>query len=74
MMTWLRRRRIAREKRRLENLHLKLLEAARDLQRNGDIQAFAAKTAEAAGVEQQLDALLTSNSSGGATPSSALRF
>lgn len=58
MFDWLRRRRLAREQHRLERLHLQLLEAARDLQRNGDIQAFAAKTAEAAAVEQQLDALL----------------
>ena len=50
MFDWLRRRRLAREQHRLERLHLQLLEAARDLQRNGDIQAFAAKTAEAAAV------------------------
>lgn len=55
MFSWLRRRRVLREKQRLERLHLELLTAARDLQRNGDIQAFAAKTAEAAEVEQQLE-------------------
>ena len=55
MFAWLRRRRVLREKQRLERLHLELLTAARDLQRNGDIQAFAAKTAEAAEVEQQLE-------------------
>lgn len=42
---------------RLEGLHLRLLEQARDLQRGGDIRGFAAKTAEAAEVERQLDAL-----------------
>lgn len=55
MFAWLRRRRVLHEKQRLERLHLELLTAARDLQRNGDIQAFAAKTAEAAEVEQQLE-------------------
>lgn len=55
MFAWLRRRRVLREKQRLERLHLELLTTARDLQRNGDIQAFAAKTAEAAAVEQQLE-------------------
>lgn len=58
MFAWLRRRRVLREKQRLERLHLDLLTAARDLQRKGDIQAFAAKTAEAAVVEQQLDRFL----------------
>lgn len=47
-----------REKQRLERLHLELLTAARDLQRNGDIQAFAAKTAEAAVAERQLERFL----------------
>lgn len=60
MFAWLQRRRLAKEQRRLERLHLQLLEQARDLQRNGDIQAFAARTAAAAEVEQQLDALLAS--------------
>lgn len=59
MFAWLRRRRELREKQRLERLHLSLLTAARDLQRNGDIQAFAAKTAEAAEVEQQLERFVT---------------
>ncbi|MFK7740683.1 MAG: DUF6435 family protein [Planctomycetota bacterium] len=45
------------KKRRLEKLHLKLLEEARDLQRKGDIQAFASKTAEAAEIEKQLEGL-----------------
>ena len=35
---------------------LRLLEEARDLQRGGDIQGFAAKTAEAAAAEQRLEA------------------
>jgi len=39
----------------MERLHLHLLEQARDLQRNGDIQGFAAKTAEAAAIERHLD-------------------
>lgn len=47
MFTWWKRR-------RLERLHRKLLEEARDLQRRGDIVAFAAKTAEAEKVERQL--------------------
>ena len=50
MLTWLKRR-------RLENLHRKLLQEARDLQRRGDIVAFAAKTAEADKVERELAAL-----------------
>ena len=36
--------------------HLKLLTAARDLQRNGDIQGFAAMTARAEEVALQIDA------------------
>jgi hypothetical protein len=58
MFAWLRRRKVVNEQLRLERLHLQLLEQARDLQRNGDIKGFAAKTAEAAEVEQQLDAVL----------------
>ena len=50
MLTWLKRR-------RLEKLHRKLLQEARDLQRQGDIVAFAAKTAEADKVERELAAL-----------------
>ncbi len=50
MLTWLKRR-------RLEKLHRKLLQEARDLQRRGDIVAFAAKTAEADKVELELAAL-----------------
>jgi hypothetical protein len=55
MFAWLRRRRFTRERQRLERLHLQLLEQARDLQRNGDIRGFAAKTEEAALVERQID-------------------
>ena len=50
MIKWLKRR-------RLEKLHRKLLEEARDLQRRGDIVAFAAKTAEAEKVERELASL-----------------
>lgn len=56
MFAWLRRRRLQQERRRLEQAWLRLLEEARDLQRGGDIQGFAAKTAEAAAAEQQLEA------------------
>jgi len=42
------------KRRRLERLHRKLLEQARDLQRRGDIVAFAAKSAEADKVEREL--------------------
>lgn len=56
MFAWLRRRRLQQERRRLEQAWLRLLEEARDLQRGGDIQGFAAKTAEAAEAEQRLEA------------------
>lgn len=56
MFAWLRRRRLQQERRRLELAWLRLLEEARDLQRGGDIQGFAAKTAEAAAAEQRLEA------------------
>ena len=55
MFAWLRQRRLTRERQRLVRLHLQLLEQARNLQRNGDIRGFAAKTEAAAAVEQQLD-------------------
>lgn len=58
MFAWIRSRVHDSERRRLETLHLRLLELARDLQRNGKIPEFAAKTAEAAEVEKQIDALL----------------
>lgn len=50
MLKWMKRR-------RLEKLHRKLLQEARDLQRRGDIVGFAAKTAEADKVERQLSDL-----------------
>jgi hypothetical protein len=68
MFAWLRRRRVLREKQRLERLHLDLLTAARDLQRKGDIQAFAAKTAEAEAAEQQLDRFLAEHGLAAAPP------
>ena len=42
---------------KLEAEYRKLLEEARDLQRNGDIKGFAAKTAQAEDVAGRLDAL-----------------
>ena len=50
MIKWFKRRRLVK-------LHRKLLEEARDLQRRGDIVAFAAKTAEADKVERALSTL-----------------
>ena len=50
MFAWLKRR-------KLEKLYRRLLEQARDLQRRGDIEGFAAKTAEAEAVGDQLAAL-----------------
>ena len=46
-----------REREKLETQWLALLEAARDLQRKGDIPAFAKKTAEAQKLRTQIDAL-----------------
>lgn len=42
---------------KLEAEYHKLLEEARDLQRQGDIQAFAAKTAQAEDVARRIDEL-----------------
>ena len=42
---------------KLEAEYRKLLEEARDLQRNGDIKGFAAKTAQAEDVAGRLEAL-----------------
>lgn len=56
MFQWLRRRRSERALVDLRRRHAVLLEEARDLQRNGDIQGFAAKTAEAEAVSEQIDA------------------
>lgn len=50
MFIWLKRR-------KLEKLYRRLLEQARDLQRKGDIEGFARKTAEAEAVGDQLEAL-----------------
>jgi hypothetical protein len=46
-----------KEREKLEKAWLALLEAARDLQRKGDIPAFAKKTAEAEQLRTRLDAL-----------------
>lgn len=56
MFGWLRRRAAARKRHRLVERRLQLLEAARDLQRAGDIEAYAAKTAEAEQAERDLEA------------------
>ncbi|MHC4377063.1 MAG: DUF6435 family protein [Planctomycetota bacterium] len=42
---------------KLEAEYHKLLEEARDLQRQGDIQGFAEKTAEAEALSSRIDAL-----------------
>ncbi|MFT7535467.1 MAG: hypothetical protein ACI85K_001420 [Hyphomicrobiaceae bacterium] len=42
---------------KLENEYLKMLTAARDLQRSGDIQAFAAATDKASKIADEIDAL-----------------
>jgi hypothetical protein len=54
MFGWLRKRRSRQTRDQLTSLRLRLLAEARDLQRNGDIVGFAAKTAAAAAVERQL--------------------
>lgn len=46
---------------KLEKRHLQLLKEARDLQRRGDIPAFAKKTAEAEAVRAELEALRAAN-------------
>ncbi len=56
MFAWLQERRLRNQFRALQQHHLRLLEAARDLQRNGDIRGFAAKTAEAEVASAQIDA------------------
>jgi hypothetical protein len=66
MFAWLRRRRLQQDRRRLEQDYLRLLEQARDLQRGGDIQGFAAKTAEAAEAEARLDAWDRAHAAAGA--------
>jgi hypothetical protein len=54
MFAWLARRRRDKQHRLLQQRHLRLLEEARDLQRNGDIQGFAARTAAAEVAEREL--------------------
>ena len=44
---------------KLEQKHAKLLEEAMQLQRKGDIKAYAAKTAEAEAVADEIEALRT---------------
>ncbi len=56
MFRWLRSRRGDDPLGELRARYARLLEEARDLQRNGDIQGFAQKTAEAEAVGIQLDA------------------
>jgi hypothetical protein len=68
MFAWLARRRERQQRQRLDCLHLQLLEQARDLQRGGDIRGFAAKTAEAAEVERQIDALAATSKPPAAPP------
>lgn len=52
MFGWLKRDPVAK----LEAAYRTLLEQARDLQRNGDIKGFAAKTAEAEAVLRRIEA------------------
>jgi hypothetical protein len=56
MFGWLRRS-PGKHRERLTRERLRLLEEARDLQRGGDLIGFAAKTAEAAELERQIDML-----------------
>jgi hypothetical protein len=56
MFGWLRRRRLQQQRRQWEQSYRRLLEQARDQQRQGDIQGFAATTAAAAELERRLDA------------------
>lgn len=57
MRKWLERRRANRERQQLQQQYERLLEEARDLQRGGDIKAFASKTAAAEEVGARLDGL-----------------
>ncbi|MBX3463153.1 MAG: hypothetical protein KF830_08275 [Planctomycetes bacterium] len=54
MFAWLRRRRHAAHRRRLELQHRRLLQEARDWQRRGDIRGFAERVAAADAVEREL--------------------
>lgn len=53
MFGWLRRD----PKKKLETQYARKLEAARDAQRNGDIQGFAALTSEAEEILKEIDRL-----------------
>lgn len=55
MWRWWSERRRVRRRRWLQQRYLVLLAEARDLQRNGDIQGFAQKTAAAEAVAEELD-------------------
>ena len=55
MWRWWSERRRVRRRRWLQERYLVLLAEARDLQRNGDIQGFARKTAAAEAVAEELD-------------------
>jgi hypothetical protein len=57
MFKWLAKRRRVNKRASLDRQYRQLLEAARDLQRAGDIQAFAAKTAEAEQCAEQIEAM-----------------
>lgn len=61
MFAWLKQRRLRSQLRGLQQQHLRLLEAARDLQRNGDIRGFADKTAEAETASSQIDGFLAAH-------------
>ena len=58
MLTWLRHRKILRERRKLEVKYGELLQEARDLQRGGDIQGYARKTDEAETLARRIDEAL----------------
>lgn len=57
MFGWFKKRGSQPTRDQLVATRLRLLAQARDLQRNGDIVGFAAKTAEAEAVERQIEAL-----------------
>jgi hypothetical protein len=57
MFKWLAKRRRVNQRASLDRQYRQLLEAARDLQRAGDIQAFAAKTAEAEDCAKKIETM-----------------
>lgn len=61
MFAWLQQRRLRNQLRGLQQQHLRLLEAARDLQRNGDIRGFADTTAEAEAASTRIDEFLAAH-------------